>query len=199
MKLRGSTAWDWVVSSVHGKHVSDGVWEAHWGLTWVGLATPLLVILNFNLLRTSDSNCLKNWLSLVLYKCLVVSQMLSCVWLFATPWTVAHQAPLSMKFSRQEYWSGLPFSLPGDLPNPGVKPMSLTSPASAGGFLLARCVLDSCSNVRCNRVISSLAFFNANKLAESLHLILGNAINIFPFNITYGSQVVIPTFYISTT
>ena len=42
----------------------------------------------------------------------------------ATPWTVAHQAPLSMGFSRQEYWSGLPFPSPGDLPNPGIKPGS---------------------------------------------------------------------------
>ena len=41
-----------------------------------------------------------------------------------TPWTVAHQAPLSMDFSRQEYWSGLPFSSPGDLPDPGIKPRS---------------------------------------------------------------------------
>ena len=49
----------------------------------------------------------------------------------ATAWTVAHQAPLSMGFSRQEYWSGLPFPSPGDLPNSGVKPMS---PALAGGF-----------------------------------------------------------------
>ena len=44
----------------------------------------------------------------------------SHVRLFATPWTVAHQAPLSMGFSRQEYWSGLPFPSPGDLPNPGL-------------------------------------------------------------------------------
>ena len=43
--------------------------------------------------------------------------------LFATPWTVAYQAPLSMKFSRQEYWSGLPYPSPGDLPDPGIKPM----------------------------------------------------------------------------
>ena len=46
---------------------------------------------------------------------------LSCVWLFATPWTVAHQAPPSMGFSRQEYWSGLPFPSPGHLPDPGLK------------------------------------------------------------------------------
>ena len=49
---------------------------------------------------------------------------LSHVWLFATPWTVAHQALLSMRFSRQEYWSGLPFPPPGDLPDPGIEPGS---------------------------------------------------------------------------
>ena len=49
---------------------------------------------------------------------------LSHVQLFATPWTVAYQAPLSMGFSRQECWSGLPFPSPGDLPNPGIEPRS---------------------------------------------------------------------------
>ena len=49
---------------------------------------------------------------------------LSRVQLFATPWTVAHQAPPSMEFSRQEYWSGLPFPSPGDLPHPGIEPGS---------------------------------------------------------------------------
>ena len=51
---------------------------------------------------------------------------------FVTPWTVACQAPLSMGFSRQEYWSELPFPSPGDLPNPGIEPV--TFPALAGGF-----------------------------------------------------------------
>ena len=51
--------------------------------------------------------------------------VLSCVRLFVTPWTVARLTPLSMQFSRQEYWSGLPFSLPGDLPNPGIKQVFL--------------------------------------------------------------------------
>ena len=50
------------------------------------------------------------------------------------PETVAHQAPLSMEFSRQEYWSGLPFPTPGDLPNPGIKAVCLMPPALAGGF-----------------------------------------------------------------
>ena len=57
-----------------------------------------------------------------------------CVPLFVIPGTVACQAPLSMGFSRQEYWSGLPCPLPGDLPDPGIKSMSLMSPALAGGF-----------------------------------------------------------------
>ena len=47
----------------------------------------------------------------------------------ATPWTIACQAPLSMGFSRQEYWNGFPFPSPGDLPNPGIEAVSLTSPA----------------------------------------------------------------------
>ena len=55
--------------------------------------------------------------------------VLSRVWLFATLWTVAHQTPLSKGFSRQEYWSGLPFPSPGDFPDPGIKPVSPVSPA----------------------------------------------------------------------
>ena len=51
-----------------------------------------------------------------------------------TLWTAACQAPLSMGFPKQEYWSGLPFPPPEDLPNPGVKPTSLMSPALASGF-----------------------------------------------------------------
>ena len=53
--------------------------------------------------------------------------------LFLTPWPVAHQAPPSMGFSQQEYWSGVPFPSPGDLPDPGTEP-AFTSPALAGGF-----------------------------------------------------------------
>ena len=60
---------------------------------------------------------------------------LSCVRLFATPWTVACQAALSMGFSRQEYWSGLPFPTPGDLPDPGIEP---PTPALAGRFFTAK-------------------------------------------------------------
>ena len=57
--------------------------------------------------------------------------VLSCVRLFLTPWTVACQTLLSMGFSRQAYWSGLPFPPPGELPDPGIEP---ESPVLAGGF-----------------------------------------------------------------
>ena len=53
-----------------------------------------------------------------------VCKSFSRVRLFVTPWTITHQAPLSMEFSRQTYWSGWPFSSPGDLPNPGIEPKS---------------------------------------------------------------------------
>ena len=62
------------------------------------------------------------------------AQSLSCV--FATPWFVAHQVPLSMRFSRQEYRSGLPLPSSGDLPHPGIESVSLLSPASAGVFFI---------------------------------------------------------------
>ena len=64
-------------------------------------------------------------------ECLVIK---SCVKLFGTLQTIAHQAPLSMGFSGQEYWSGLPFPPPGDLPNPGIELASPVSTAFAGGF-----------------------------------------------------------------
>ena len=64
--------------------------------------------------------------------CMFVLYVLHCAQIFATPWTVAHQAPLSMGFSRQEYWSGSSFPPPGYLPNPEIKSASLMSPAWAG-------------------------------------------------------------------
>ena len=69
--------------------------------------------------------------------CYAVLSRFSCVQLFATLWTIACQAPLSMGFSRQVYWSGLPCPPPGDLPNPGIKLVSLKSPALAGRFFTA--------------------------------------------------------------
>ena len=64
----------------------------------------------------------------------VCAKSLSHVRLFVAPWTVARQAPLPMGFSRQRHWSGLPFPPAGDLPNPGIEPKSLMSPALAGRF-----------------------------------------------------------------
>ena len=100
---------------------ADGSWLSHHEPADGSLSaqTPPLVSRDSHLpLRT------------VLYFACVLSQFR----FFVTPWTVAHQAPLSRGFSRQEYWSGLPFPSPGDLPNPGTKPVSPASPASAGRF-----------------------------------------------------------------
>ena len=68
--------------------------------------------------------------------CMHVLSHFSTVRLFATPWTVANQAPLSMEFSRQEYWSGLLFPSPGDFTNPGIEPVSPMPPAVAGEFFI---------------------------------------------------------------
>ena len=68
------------------------------------------------------------------FLCACVLSCFSHIQLFETAWTVVHQAPLFMGFSRQEYWSGLPFPSPEDLPNAGIEPMSLMSLELAGGF-----------------------------------------------------------------
>ena len=71
----------------------------------------------------------------------------SRVQLFGTPWIAAHWAPLAMGFSRQEYWSGLPFPPPGDLPNPGMEPTSLESPTLAGRFFTTSATWEALSSV----------------------------------------------------
>ena len=71
--------------------------------------------------------------------------MLSCVRLSVTPWTTAHQAPPSMGFPMQKQWSGLPLPFPGDLPNPGIEPASLASPALAGAFFTTRAIWEALS------------------------------------------------------
>ena len=72
-----------------------------------------------------------------------VLRCFSRVWLFATLWTVALQAPLSKKFSRQEYWSRLPCTPPENLPDWGIKPISLLSLALAGGFFTTRSIWET--------------------------------------------------------
>ena len=78
----------------------------------------------------------------------------SHVQLFETPWIVARQAPLSMGFSKQEYWSGLTFPPPGSLPNPGIEPVVLKSPSLEGRFFmtslgsLMKCLLPKKLNLK---------------------------------------------------
>ena len=74
---------------------------------------------------------------------LCVLSHFSHVWLFVTLWTIAHQAPLSTGFSRQEYWSGLPFPSPRDLPNPGIEPASLASLPLAGRFFATSAIWET--------------------------------------------------------
>ena len=88
-----------------------------------------------------------------LYFVCICACTLSHVWLFVTPWTIACQPPLSMEFSRQEYWCRLPFPSPGDLPDPGIKLMSLVSPALAGWFFTSWAI------VHCVYILLALFIF----------------------------------------
>ena len=100
---------------------------------------------------------------------LAVLSHFSCVWLFATPWTVARRAPLSMEFSRQEYWSGLPSQSAGVLPDAGIELVSPLSPASAGGFFTTSATWEApcswlsagkCWNVMTNKMrVPALCWF----------------------------------------
>ena len=99
----------------------------------------------------------------------------------ATPWSVAHQAPLSMGLSRQEYWSGLPFPSPGDLPDPGIKNAYLASHSLAGGSLptapseahLIACVVVCCVLVAqscltlCNPMVCSPPGFSVHGILQA--------------------------------
>ena len=82
-------------------------------------------------LAVKAGSVIRNFYDNLYLICLCV---LSHVWIFATPGTVAHQASLSMGFSQQEYWKGLPFPSPEDLLDPGIEPVSFASPALAGRF-----------------------------------------------------------------
>ena len=71
------------------------------------------------------------WYHLFLWSCAL---LLGHIWFFVTLWTVAHQAPLSVGFSKQEFWSGVPFPTPGSLPDPGIESTNLASPALTSGL-----------------------------------------------------------------
>ena len=87
-------------------------------------------------------------------KCLLTEEKIKMMWcmlshfshvqLFVTLWTVGHQAPRSMGFSRKEYWRGLPCPPPGDLPNPGIEPASLKSPELAGRLFTTSAIWEAC-------------------------------------------------------
>ena len=87
-----------------------------------------------------------------------------CVRLFATLWTVARQAPLSLGFSRQEYGSGLPCTPPGDLPDPGIKPMALKSPVLGGWFFTTSATWEALSGYRHFLFLS----FSVTELCQTL-------------------------------
>ena len=95
---------------------------------WVGNPAPPLTVTLQSLTMS------QNFLNFSAFLYVHVYQSLSCVLLFGTLQTVAQQAPLSTDFSRQEYWSGLPFPSPGDLSDPGINPASPASLALTGTF-----------------------------------------------------------------
>ena len=100
------------------------------------------------------------------------------VWLLAILWTVTYQTSLSMGFSRQEYWSELPCPLPGDLPDPGIKPRSLISPALAGGSLPLAPPGKSVNKIYWHQVSSDMTHWEGYNITFTvcmlkLHLIMG--------------------------
>ena len=103
---------------------------------------------------------------------------LSCVQLFATPWSVVCQPPLSMEFFRQNFWSGLPFPTPDDLLNSGTEPASLASPTLAGGFF---------TSSSCHLLSRGLQFSVLNHIKELLSEICPlNCISNFFFFTSIG-------------
>ena len=110
-------------------------------------------------------------------KCACVLSRLSHIRLCVTLWTAARQAPLSGRFSRQKYWSGLPCPPPGDLPDPGTEPASLTSPALAGRFFTTSTI--SVLRVICCQTVSGyFIFLQKSKVltAVAMHPFLGGSV-----------------------
>ena len=94
------------------------------------LTHPALAISVLPAVSQHDSSFNSGCILVTSYLChMCVLGRFSCIWLFATPWTIAYQASLSLRFSRQEYWNGLPFAPPEDLPDPGIEPVSPAAPS----------------------------------------------------------------------
>ena len=108
-----------------------------------------------------------------------------------TLWTIAHQALLSTGFSGQEYWSGLPYPPPGDLPNPGIEPGCLTSPALAGGFFTTRATWEALSNgkwwLTVSLEIEKVMVQNIYMVRLFLHLIIFGLIIVTTAALNKGS------------
>ena len=96
---------------------------------------------------------------------------------FATPWTAAYQAPLSMGFLRQKYWRGLPFPSPEDLPNPEIEP---ESPALAGGFFTTQPPGKPMANICIYEIITTIIMMNPR-------------VNFFPFVLSYSHLYLVIT------
>ena len=118
-----------------GKHLQQGIVQLKVSLVHTKTCTWMFMTLFTMTKRQKYPKCLltDEWINKMWYIHTGYSEVksLSRVWLFATPWTVTYQAPPSMGFSRQEYWSVLPFPSPGDLPDPGIEQVSPTFQADA--------------------------------------------------------------------
>ena len=103
-----------------------------------GDSSLTLKLHNFYPLGYTSQGCISVCMCVYVHAYVWMLSCFSCVQLFATLWTIAFKAPLSVGFSRQEYWSGLPFPPPGDLPDPRIEPKSPVSLALAGRFFTTR-------------------------------------------------------------
>ena len=141
---------DWVTKPppplMSGSKTTDiyflGAWKSKIKM-WAGLVSSEASLLG---LQTAafPTDCLPSLhVGVLIFSYCVYAKLLSRVWLFATPWTVVRQPSLSMGFSRQEYWNGLPCPPPNDLLDPGIKLTSLISPALAGGFFTTSAIWTS--------------------------------------------------------
>ena len=111
--------------------------------------------------RQIDKEDIFMFVSVYLYICLL--SHFSCVWCFVTLWTMAHQTPLFMGFSRQEYWSRLPCPPPGELPNPGIEPTSLIFPSLTGRFFTTSTIWEApCIYMENNSVLKKCSAIYSN-------------------------------------
>ena len=108
--------------------------------------------------------------------CSAVLSSFSCVQLFATPWTVARQAPLSIGFSRQEYWNGLSCPPPGDLPDTGIKPTSLMSVSCIGRWVFLP--LEPCGKPKLFREYERYEFIYPCDSIYNLYTYLDNIVYV---------------------